>query len=1238
MSSLPLALHEVLEQEYVAMYGALAGRPDDKYDEKQIVASNHVRETLARNGLLDGDDLAVCLERLRLNTDPNSDHCPAKCFGSAPQLTNGTALLVENYRHLGPDDRRAVNRRVIDEAFTDAVKCDRDVRLAHLYKAIHDRAKQNPKDARSALCISGGGIRSATFALGVIQGLASIGVLKHFDYLSTVSGGGYIGGWLSSWARRNPRGIAGVEQEIASGDTASGESRALPAKLQSEPRPVRHLREYSNYLSPRLGLLSADAWTLGALYIRNVLLNWLVLLPVLTLLLALPRIYAWALMNVGIRGLPWIVGTVFGTLLMAFLYLGAARPVKHGAEEPFAWGDAETQFIICCVIPLTLGAAAMTLFWALADRAQYVWVHDEVWWLIIGVPLITLLAPCVVYFARFVMTPYSVRRDPASAATEPFKRVFFRLLWEGIGALLGMVVGTGLLVFVAMKIFPHPNDPIPRVAEMLPFLRVLYPQAPEVPLYICLGVPAVLLVFFLQASVFVGISSRWNQDYDREWWGRAGAWLLIFAAGWIVIAGVTVFGPMLVYSSPAIVSALGGAAGIGTLIMGRSAKTPANAKQKGDSGKTAVLTNAGLGVLVPVAVIFLLALISFGTTRVLQIAHDRDIPTRQWEYDAQFTTKATQKVEASPDTGMSEVSKETKPEPVVSVAMLQSMEHLRTILDTSRRDVQALLAFGLIGFIFSFFVGVNRFSMHALYRNRLIRAYLGASRYVRDPNRFTGFDPFDNIQMHHLRPEFLWGNTILDVKRFVEALKSSTDPKSVAGLLWSNLTDRTKSLCEKGVNRAAVDALFQDLNRLIDEIELPRNDVDPTTLEGQSRAVCNRRILDAEFPNLLVAMPPDKLPRPVEQQEKLIEIDKDESPRMPIRAPMHVVNMALNLVSGGNLAWQQRKAESFTVTPLHSGSPFVGYRDSRTYGGDEGISLGTAVAISGAAASPNMGYHSSPALAFVMTLFNVRLGWWLGNPGPGGQAHDRFTRANPSTTLGPMLREAAGKTDDLCPYVYLSDGGHFENLGLYEMIVRRAHHILVSDAGCDPKFVYDDLGNALRKIRIDLGVPIDIERIYMYPRDAKDMKGDAPGLYYAVGTIRYKAVDGPDAVDGTLIYVKPGMYSEDYFPKDVYNYAQESPDFPHEPTSDQFFSESQFESYRALGRHVVDEICGKYPEKDPSARFPRVPQPKCFETMQEFTLKVTERYYTLTTRSSASPRSDPAHGKEVAVLQVPGKG
>jgi len=298
--------------------------------------------------------------------------------------------------------------------------------------------------------------------------------------------------------------------------------------------------------------------------------------------------------------------------------------------------------------------------------------------------------------------------------------------------------------------------------------------------------------------------------------------------------------------------------------------------------------------------------------------------------------------------------------------------------------------------------------------------------------------------------------------------------------------------------------------------------------------------------------------------------------------PFHVVNMALNLVSGEKLAWQQRKAQSFTASPLHAGSYRLGYRQVLDYASgrrnltpskegeerDRGLRLGTAITISGAAASPNMGYHSSPVLAFVMTLFNVRLGAWLGNPGRRGDKS--YLNRAPKLAFWHLIREALGLTDDKDKYVYLSDGGHFENLGLYEMVLRRCRTIVVSDAGCDPNCALEDLGNAIRKIRIDLGVPIELDQFAIASRKSTVSK------YCAIGTIDYAAVDGvgsdgKSAPPGKLIYIKPAIAGDE--PKDVFNYKEQSSLFPHEPTSDQWFSESQFESYRALSAHMMDKMC-----------------------------------------------------------------
>jgi hypothetical protein len=169
-----------------------------------------------------------------------------------------------------------------------------------------------------------------------------------------------------------------------------------------------------------------------------------------------------------------------------------------------------------------------------------------------------------------------------------------------------------------------------------------------------------------------------------------------------------------------------------------------------------------------------------------------------------------------------------------------------------------------------------------------------------------------------------------------------------------------------------------------------------------------------------------------------------------------------------------------------------------------------------------------------------------------------------------------GLTTDTRAYVYLSDGGHFENLGLYEMIRRRCRYIVVSDAGCDPDFSFEDLGNAFRKIKIDLRVDIDFfhrERLRFRPKKDTTGQSDFAGQrYFCLGIIKYREADGAEAKNGILLYVKPGLRGDE--PPDIASYATANPTFPHESTSDQWFSESQFESYRHLGFWSGQAIVG----------------------------------------------------------------
>lgn len=307
----------------------------------------------------------------------------------------------------------------------------------------------------------------------------------------------------------------------------------------------------------------------------------------------------------------------------------------------------------------------------------------------------------------------------------------------------------------------------------------------------------------------------------------------------------------------------------------------------------------------------------------------------------------------------------------------------------------------------------------------------------------------------------------------------------------------------------------------------------------------------------------------------------DPAAPAPLQRPYHLINTALNMVNGQELAWQTRKAAAFCLSPAYCGYDMPAmpspdrltpgahrgcYRPSADYAArpsvfrddDAVVKLGMAVAVSGAAASPNMGYHSSPPLTFLMTLFNLRLGRW--SPNPIKEKH--WQSSSPRIGLFSILAELFGLTDTNADFLYLSDGGHFENLGLYELVRRRCRLVVAVDASCDEKFVFEDLGNAIRKCYTDLHVPIVLDARRIVPQAG----GGALGASYVTGRIQYRAADGRGQ-DGVLLYIKPAITGAEN--ADVLNYSKTHPEFPHQSTADQWFDEDQFESYRTLGCQIA---------------------------------------------------------------------
>ncbi|MCP4665942.1 MAG: hypothetical protein GY849_06215 [Deltaproteobacteria bacterium] len=149
-------------------------------------------------------------------------------------------------------------------------------------------------------------------------------------------------------------------------------------------------------------------------------------------------------------------------------------------------------------------------------------------------------------------------------------------------------------------------------------------------------------------------------------------------------------------------------------------------------------------------------------------------------------------------------------------------------------------------------------------------------------------------------------------------------------------------------------------------------------------------------------------------------------------------------------------------------------------------------------------------------------------------------------------------------HVHLSDGGHFENLGLYELIRRRCRYIIVSDAGADPKWKFGDLGRAIEMARVDFGARVDLDTRPLMPPG----KNEASPLPFVLGKVTYN-----NGAFADLIYIKTAITKG--LPEDVYAYCRVNPSFPDETTIDQFFDERQFEAYRELGFQIGLQLCGK---------------------------------------------------------------
>ncbi|MDZ4403289.1 patatin-like phospholipase family protein [Prosthecobacter sp.] len=331
--------------------------------------------------------------------------------------------------------------------------------------------------------------------------------------------------------------------------------------------------------------------------------------------------------------------------------------------------------------------------------------------------------------------------------------------------------------------------------------------------------------------------------------------------------------------------------------------------------------------------------------------------------------------------------------------------------------------------------------------------------------------------------------------------------------------------------------------------------------EAQEKLQCIKRWLSGEK---------------VQGRAEVLQRVRFESMNKDLTAPYHLLNMTLNVPSSDNKNLRGRASDFFVASRLFCGSPLTGYKKTaEVVAVDPHFDLGTAMAVSGAAASTSMGWKSLPNFRFLMTLFNVRLGYWL-------RWSDKAVRENsPWNKPGPwyFLREMFGIMSEKNRYLNLSDGGHIENLAVYELLRRQTKFIVCVDGGQEPGMECTDLIRLQRYAEIDLGICMHYDLLDLALLPEKNCR--AYGLLVKID-YEPEANHPPEKAKlGWMLYLKLAMTGTE--PVYVLDYRRENPFFPHETTGDQIFDEAQFEAYRHLGECAMesffrDELLDKQPE------------------------------------------------------------
>ncbi len=560
--------------------------------------------------------------------------------------------------------------------------------FSHVYeteRAAIPNAKGEQDTTRplTGLAFSGGGIRSATFNLGVIQALSELKLLREFDYLSTVSGGGYIGGWLTAFIHRCANGD--VKQAEATLHTGGREAGVL-----------RFLRSYSNYLTPRLGLISPDTLTAIATYVRNLYLNLSLLLLYLAALLIAPRILIWsarwlagwegeAAAAAGRTGGLFILA--FGLLFlgMGFVGLNIGGSLRKRQLAPFYMRQG--WIVLLVVLPILLSA------WLLG-YALYVGSGD-----LAALPVSEwIFGGIFAYFVPWVvgwsLGRWISRKDPDQIRFEVSELLAFMLCALAAAALGGLL----LMLFTRWADWLH---------------KFGYSGSWIVS---ALGAGLMLKFYSLTVIAHIGVMGRDFSHETREWWSRLGGWVLLFAFAWALVFTIVFIAPaffkwahLWLLSSGAGIWSIATGAGV---ILGRN---PATGLLHKKSWRDQVAS-----VTPYIFILGLLGLMAWGLQEILLQFFCSMCATEHYVRGSSF-----------------------------GVVLLKEAQFFKAVPIETLLSVAGVCL--LVATILAKRIDVNLFSIYYFYRQRLTRCYLGASRCEkRSPHPFTGFDPEDDLALGDL--------------------------------------------------------------------------------------------------------------------------------------------------------------------------------------------------------------------------------------------------------------------------------------------------------------------------------------------------------------------------------------------------------------------------------------------------------------------------------------------------------